>query len=146
MRKIVLSLLFAVACISRVWAGDEPPTVESNKHLIDMVQSHADYVWTLVAAALVFFMQAGFAGHRRLFSVGLSGCLSHVQADRQNHRSESLSGRRARRTRCHRTRRQCYPDFEVYSYGTMGSGGGSAVPAIAADEPGQVDLEPVKQT
>jgi len=29
--------------------------------MIDLVQSHADYVWTLVAAALVFFMQAGFA-------------------------------------------------------------------------------------
>jgi Amt family ammonium transporter len=26
-----------------------------------MVQSHADYVWTLVCAVLVFFMQAGFA-------------------------------------------------------------------------------------
>src|SRR5210317_268956 len=61
MKKIVLSLLVAAVCISRVWAGDEPPTVESNKNLIDLVQSHADYVWTLVAAALVFFMQAGFA-------------------------------------------------------------------------------------
>jgi ammonia channel protein AmtB len=53
--------VFAVICISRSWAGDEPPTVESNKNLIDLVQSHADYVWTMVAAALVFFMQAGFA-------------------------------------------------------------------------------------
>ena len=44
-----------------VWAGDEAPTIESNKAAIDLVQSHADYVWTLVAAALVFFMQAGFA-------------------------------------------------------------------------------------
>jgi len=61
MKRIILSLLFAAACIGRVWAGDEPPTAESNKHLIDVVQSHADYVWTLVAAALVFFMQAGFA-------------------------------------------------------------------------------------
>ncbi len=61
MKKSVLSFLIAAACISRVWAGDEPPTPESNKHLIDVVQSHADYVWTLVAAALVFFMQAGFA-------------------------------------------------------------------------------------
>ena len=38
-----------------------------------------------------------------------------------------------------------YPDFEVYSYGSMGSGGGSAV-APAAGLPRQVDLEPVKQT
>ena len=53
--------MFAAICISRSWAGDEPPTIESNKNLIDLVQTHADYVWTLVAAALVFFMQAGFA-------------------------------------------------------------------------------------
>ena len=39
-KKLILSLIFAATCISRVWAGDEPPTAESNKHLIDMVQSH----------------------------------------------------------------------------------------------------------
>jgi ammonium transporter, Amt family len=61
MKKMVLILLFGLIFISRTWAGDEPPTIESNKALIDLVQSHADYVWTLVAAALVFFMQAGFA-------------------------------------------------------------------------------------
>jgi Amt family ammonium transporter len=61
MKKLGLSILFAAICISRSWAGDEPPTIESNKNLIELVQSHADYVWTLVAAALVFFMQAGFA-------------------------------------------------------------------------------------
>ena len=61
MRKIALLLLFTLISISGVWAGDPPPTVESNKVAIDMVQTHADYVWTLVAAALVFFMQAGFA-------------------------------------------------------------------------------------
>jgi len=61
MKKLALIALFAVIFISRTWAGDEPPTVESNKNLIDLVQTHADYVWTLVAAALVFFMQAGFA-------------------------------------------------------------------------------------
>jgi Amt family ammonium transporter len=33
----------------------------SNKEAIALVQTNADYVWTLVAAALVFFMQAGFA-------------------------------------------------------------------------------------
>jgi Amt family ammonium transporter len=47
--------------ITTGWAGDEPLTLESNKAAIDLVQSHADYVWTLIAAALVFFMQAGFA-------------------------------------------------------------------------------------
>jgi Amt family ammonium transporter len=33
----------------------------TNKEAIDLVQTHANYLWTLVAAALVFFMQAGFA-------------------------------------------------------------------------------------
>ena len=62
MKKIsLLLLLFTLISISGVWAGDSPPTVESNKTAIDLVQTHADYIWTLVAAALVFFMQAGFA-------------------------------------------------------------------------------------
>ncbi|MBW2598467.1 MAG: ammonium transporter, partial [Deltaproteobacteria bacterium] len=61
MIKIFLSLLFIIISITRAWAGDEPVTLESNKAAIDLVQSHADYVWTLIAAALVFFMQAGFA-------------------------------------------------------------------------------------
>jgi ammonium transporter, Amt family len=37
------------------------PTPESNAEAIALVQTHADYVWTLVAAFLVFIMQAGFA-------------------------------------------------------------------------------------
>jgi len=61
MKRLLLFAVFALIFVSRAWAGDEPPTVESNKALIDLVQTHADYVWTLVAAALVFFMQAGFA-------------------------------------------------------------------------------------
>jgi len=61
MKKVVIIILLALIFASLAWAGDEAPTVESNKTLIDLVQSHADYVWTLVAAALVFFMQAGFA-------------------------------------------------------------------------------------
>ncbi len=43
------------------WAEDPAPTVMTNKEAIDLVQTHANYLWTLVAAALVFFMQAGFA-------------------------------------------------------------------------------------
>jgi Amt family ammonium transporter len=50
-----------IVMISRAYGGDEPPTPLSNKDAIDLVQANADYVWTLVAAALVFFMQAGFA-------------------------------------------------------------------------------------
>jgi ammonium transporter, Amt family len=37
------------------------PDAGIQQNAIDLVQSHADYLWTLVAAALVFFMQAGFA-------------------------------------------------------------------------------------
>ena len=61
MTKIIWSILFILISTTRVWAGDEPITLESNKAAIDLVQTHADYVWTLIAAALVFFMQAGFA-------------------------------------------------------------------------------------
>ena len=61
MRKTIVMMLLVLCGIGRVWAGDEAPTPESNKNLIDLVQTHADYIWTLVAAALVFFMQAGFA-------------------------------------------------------------------------------------
>jgi len=46
------------------WAGGDKtsaPTIASNADAIALVQTHADYMWTLVAAALVFFMQAGFA-------------------------------------------------------------------------------------
>ncbi|MCG8685115.1 MAG: ammonium transporter [Desulfobacterales bacterium] len=60
--KYVLMILISLICsLSTAWAGDETPTVLTNKEAIDLVQSHADYVWTLVAAVLVFFMQAGFA-------------------------------------------------------------------------------------
>ncbi len=45
-----------------VWAEEAaPPSVRTNLEAIKAVQTNADYVWTLVAAALVFFMQAGFA-------------------------------------------------------------------------------------
>ena len=60
-KSTVLFLLFAVFGLTRAWAGDDPPSPITNKEAIALVQSNADYVWTLVAAALVFFMQAGFA-------------------------------------------------------------------------------------
>lgn len=61
--KYLLMILTSLACtITAAWAGtDDAPTVLSNAEAIKLVQTHADYVWTLVAAALVFFMQAGFA-------------------------------------------------------------------------------------
>lgn len=61
MKKINITALISLFSISYALAGDEPPTPASNKAAIDMVQTHTDYLWTLVAAALVFFMQAGFA-------------------------------------------------------------------------------------
>ena len=54
-------LILLTSVISTAWAGDDSPTPMSNKEAIALVQTNADYVWTLVAAALVFFMQAGFA-------------------------------------------------------------------------------------
>jgi Amt family ammonium transporter len=61
--KYALMILTSLACtITAAWAGtDDAPTVVSNAEAIQLVQTHADYVWTLVSAALVFFMQAGFA-------------------------------------------------------------------------------------
>jgi Amt family ammonium transporter len=38
-----------------------PPTPEELQQGVAGVQKNADIAWTLVAAALVFFMQAGFA-------------------------------------------------------------------------------------
>ena len=61
MKTLILSLLLTVSNLSIAWAGDGAVTPESNRTAIDLVQAHADYVWTMVAAALVFFMQAGFA-------------------------------------------------------------------------------------
>jgi len=61
MKYLGMILMALICSISSAWAGDETPTVLTNKAAIDLVQSHADYMWTLVAAALVFFMQAGFA-------------------------------------------------------------------------------------
>jgi Amt family ammonium transporter len=64
MKKTRLSLLFILLMVwsaSTVFAAEEAPTLESNKTAIELVQTHANYLWTLIAAALVFFMQAGFA-------------------------------------------------------------------------------------
>jgi Amt family ammonium transporter len=56
---VMTGLVLAIPAI--VWGGENPPTVAGNAAAIEVVQSHADYLWTLIAAALVFFMQAGFA-------------------------------------------------------------------------------------
>lgn len=62
MKKTMLltaCVLFGIPIM--VWAGEDAPTIASNAETIAEVQTHADYLWTLIAAALVFFMQAGFA-------------------------------------------------------------------------------------
>ncbi len=61
-KLIGMGFLLLLGCAAGAWAADDSaPTVLSNKEAIDLVQTHANYLWTLVAAALVFFMQAGFA-------------------------------------------------------------------------------------
>ncbi|MFH1156148.1 MAG: ammonium transporter [Pseudomonadota bacterium] len=61
MKLFVTTALLILLGFSSSWAEEVVPTVMSNKEAIDLVQTHANYMWTLVAAALVFFMQAGFA-------------------------------------------------------------------------------------
>ncbi|MBT7087327.1 MAG: ammonium transporter [Desulfobacterales bacterium] len=61
MKAFILSIMISIACYSSVWGADAPPTAISNGEAIELVQTHANYMWTLIAAALVFFMQAGFA-------------------------------------------------------------------------------------
>jgi Amt family ammonium transporter len=61
MKRMLPTVLFLTLSASLAWAADPDPTPLSNKEAIDLVQTHANYLWTLVAAALVFFMQAGFA-------------------------------------------------------------------------------------
>ncbi len=60
MKKILLTVLLT-ALPALAWGGDELPTPLNNAAAINLVQEHANYLWTLVAATLVFFMQAGFA-------------------------------------------------------------------------------------
>ncbi len=62
-RILITGAILAATIPVVAWAADEAaaPTPLTNKAAIDLVQTHANYVWTLVAAALVFFMQAGFA-------------------------------------------------------------------------------------
>jgi Amt family ammonium transporter len=61
MKRTTLLLLLLLAVPAIAWGADEVPTVLTNAEAVVGVQTNLDYVWTLVAAALVFFMQAGFA-------------------------------------------------------------------------------------
>lgn len=57
LRILPMTILLLLAAVPSM-AADDPAAL---KAAIDLVQTNANYVWTLVAAALVFFMQAGFA-------------------------------------------------------------------------------------
>ena len=64
MRRIIgLTILFLILSGSlTAFAGDVSIThISGNAEAIKTVQRHADILWTLIAAFLVFFMQAGFA-------------------------------------------------------------------------------------
>jgi Amt family ammonium transporter len=61
MKKKILLTTALLLLPALAWAADEAPTAISNAAAITLVQEHANYLWTLIAAALVFFMQAGFA-------------------------------------------------------------------------------------
>jgi Amt family ammonium transporter len=61
LNAFILLILIALTSVPAALAADPDPTVFTNKAAIDLVQTHANYLWTLVAACLVFFMQAGFA-------------------------------------------------------------------------------------
>ena len=60
-KTLPIILILALSTMAVAWAEDPEPTPMSNKEAIELVQTHANYLWTLIAAALVFFMQAGFA-------------------------------------------------------------------------------------
>ena len=61
MKKIVWALALFLTIPIVALGGDEAATVTSNKDAIALLQTNLNYVWTLIAACLVFFMQAGFA-------------------------------------------------------------------------------------
>ncbi|GBD97494.1 MAG TPA: ammonium transporter [Nitrospirae bacterium] len=61
-RWIVLTVLALMLTGSiTAFAEEALPTIAGNAEAIQTVQTNADFLWTLVAAFLVFFMQAGFA-------------------------------------------------------------------------------------
>ncbi|MFO7860201.1 MAG: ammonium transporter [Desulfosalsimonas sp.] len=60
MKTLLWTTMIWAAVLLPAFAGDGP-SIESNHAAVGQVQIHADYTWTLVAAILVFFMQAGFA-------------------------------------------------------------------------------------
>jgi ammonium transporter, Amt family len=67
-RTSVSHILLPLSAFAASWlaapsllAAQDAPTLESTAAAIELVQRHADFLWTLVAAILVFLMQAGFS-------------------------------------------------------------------------------------
>jgi len=61
MYKKILTILMITGLSATAFAADEPVTLESLSSEIANVQANADWLWTLIAAFMVFFMQLGFA-------------------------------------------------------------------------------------
>ncbi|PIQ07866.1 MAG: ammonium transporter [Ignavibacteriales bacterium CG18_big_fil_WC_8_21_14_2_50_31_20] len=61
MKASIKSVIAFLILVPIFLFGQDAPTVESNAKAIADVQTNANYVWTLVAVFMVFFMQAGFA-------------------------------------------------------------------------------------
>ena len=59
--KVLLLTGLAITVPLMAQQAEAPPTVDELKQALAAVQKNADIVWTAIAAALVFFMQAGFA-------------------------------------------------------------------------------------
>ena len=69
---IILSFITAATCFGADEAAQ--PTIVTNADAIRVVQTNLNFVWTLVAACLVFFMQAGFAMLEAGFTRAKSAC------------------------------------------------------------------------
>ena len=78
-RRISLVLLGTIFTLmaAGAWAGEAPPpppTAEANAESIAHHGASIDIVWTLIAAFLVFFMQAGFAMVEAGFTRAKNAC------------------------------------------------------------------------
>ncbi len=77
-KRTLFPALIALALVAAVPAlADEEVvkiTMEGNAAAVASVQTNLNYVWTLIAAALVFFMQAGFAMVESGFTRAKSAC------------------------------------------------------------------------
>ncbi|HEX4997392.1 MAG TPA: ammonium transporter [Terriglobia bacterium] len=58
---LLVAALTAFGPLAHAQDAAAAPTPDSLKTAVDAVQKNADIVWTIICAALVFFMQAGFA-------------------------------------------------------------------------------------